>query len=465
MNLISSETKFNHVESNIKKALVIDEHLNDSSYMQDPVDGIEFNFCNSLSDAFNVLDNQYFNIVLCNMDASPKLLREFFQKYNQILPLIAFSSSDDPKLAYLAANLKAKDIIFSKQLDYKEVSQTLQRIMSEWVEEHKGMMIEQFLQDPQNRVILRELLFSDLPISQRIVSNCINEIQIDDSIRQAYDIKTNEILIKNPNILDTMVKMNIVVKEQIGQTLACLNCNSVNIHTNYYCNTCNSSKFKRKDLFIHALCNQVIPVKKYAQSGEIMCPHCLVYFDDTPSNGYNIKGFECTCCSKAFATPSISYSCNDCNYENFSLNSAKWVDLYEFRVREDYVNKIKNNFFLLMQLEEFLCKSGYKVKHHERLMNNDNSCGPFDLIAYSQMTTLIFITLTSDLNRDIEKIFEIEKLSAMISNEVKTFAISYSAPVRLIQNLLKRFNIVSVVETENKDIHSVIAQSVSPNIL
>ncbi|MDN5847299.1 MAG: hypothetical protein L0H53_13615, partial [Candidatus Nitrosocosmicus sp.] len=339
-----------------------------------------------------------------------------------------------------------------------------QRIRFEWVEEQKGRMIDQFLQEPENRVILRELLISDLPISQRIVSNCINEIQINDSIKKAYDIKTNEILIKNPDILDTMVKMNVVIKEHIGQTLACLNCNSVNIYTTYYCNNCNSSKFKRKDLFFHTPCNQIIPVKQYNQSGEILCPQCIICFEDTPSNCYNILGFECTDCNKAFATPSISYGCNDCNYEKFSLNSARWIELYKFRIRDDHVNRIKGNFFLLMQLEDFLGQSGYIVKHHERYIDNDITFGPFDLIAHSQIATLIFITLSNDLTRDIEKILEIEKLSTMSSKKVKTFAISFTPPVKSILNLLKKFNIVSVVEKENKDIQSVLIKSINSNV-
>lgn len=465
LNWSSYETDLNNIEQIRIKTIVIDEQLNESTYLQDATDSMEFTLCNSLSNAFNVLDNQNFDIALCNLNAPPKLLNEFFQKYVELLPIIAFSTSDDPRLAYVAANLKARDIIFSKRLNYKEISHTLQRIRLEWVEEQKGRMINQFLREPENRVILRELLISDLPISQRIFSRCINEIQLNDSIKKAYEIKTNEILIKNPSILDTMIKMNVVIKERTGQTIACLNCNSVNIYTNYYCNNCNSSKFKRKNLFFHVQCNQIIPVKQYNQSGEILCPQCIVYFKDIPSNCYTILGFECTYCSKTFATPSISYGCNDCNYEKFSLNSAKWIDLYEFRIRDEYVNRIKDNFFSLIQLEDFLCQSGYIVKYHERFMDNDNTFGPFDLIAYSQIATLIFITLNNDLTHDIEKILEIEKLSTMSSKKVKTFAISLSPPVKSILNLLQKFNIVSVVETGNKDIQSVLLNSINPNVL
>lgn len=461
MQWSSSQIDLNTVEFGKLRTLIVDEQFEESSYMDDAVEGIEYTLCNKISNAFDFLDKQNFDIILCNMNAPPKLLKDFFQKYNRILPMVAFSSTDDPKLAYVAANLKAKDFIFSKKLNYKEISQTLQKIRLEWVEEQQGMMLNHFLHDPRNRLILRELLVSDLPISQRIVSNCINEILIDDSIKKAYGIKTNEVLLKNPDILDTMVKMNVVVKEKIGQTIACLNCDSVNIHTNYYCSNCNSNRFKRKDLFFHQTCNQMISVKKYSDTGEILCPQCMVYFENTSSNCYNVLGFECVHCNKSFATPSTLFSCNNCNYEKFNLNSAKWVDLYKFRIRDEYVNKLKGNFFSLMQLEDFLNQSGFVVKHYEWHIENHNSFGPFDLIAYSPMTTFIFITLSNDLTHDIEKILEIEKLSTMSGKKIKTFAISKDPPVNSIQNLLKKFNITSVVEDETKDIQSILIKSVS----
>jgi hypothetical protein len=118
-----------------------------------------------------------------------------------------------------------------------------------------------------------------------------------------------------------------------------------------------------------------------------------------------------------------------------------------------------------MQLEDFLTQSGFTVKHYEHFIENKNSHGPFDLIAYSQMTTLIFITLGNDLTRDIEKILEIEKLPITPGKKVKTFAISSTSPVKSIKNLLKKFNITSLVEEENdKHIQNILMKSFTPNI-
>jgi hypothetical protein len=118
-----------------------------------------------------------------------------------------------------------------------------------------------------------------------------------------------------------------------------------------------------------------------------------------------------------------------------------------------------------MQIEDFLTQSGFTVKHYEHYIENQNSLGPFDLIAYSSMTTLIFITLGNDLTRDIEKILEIEKLPKTLTKKVKPFAIATSAPVRSIQNLLEKFNITPlIVDEDNNQIQNMLIKSFSPNI-
>ena len=62
-----------------------------------------------------------------------------------------------------------------------------------------------------------------------------------------------------------------------------------------------------------------------------------------------------------------------------------------------------------MQLEDFLTQSGFKVKHYDHFIENQNSYGPFDLIVYSPTTTFIFTTLGNYLTRNIEEILENEK--------------------------------------------------------
>ena len=50
-----------------------------------------------------------------------------------------------------------------------------------------------------------------MPITQRIISNCVNEVQINDPIKKAYNLKTNEILSENPHILDSLVKIDVAI--------------------------------------------------------------------------------------------------------------------------------------------------------------------------------------------------------------------------------------------------------------
>ena len=239
--------------------------------------------------------------------------------------------------------------------------------------------------------------------------------------RESYNIKTNDILSKDPHILDSLVKMDIVIKENIGQTLSCPNCDSVDIFANYSCNKCYGASFRRKNMCIHISCNQVIIKKKYNNSGGIFCPHCKVYFENDSSYSNTILGFECTNCNNSFIAPTVSHSCNNCNFEKFSVNTGKWIELYKFSVRQDYVNKIKDNFFSLMSVEDYLVQQNFVVQQHENIIFNENTYGPFDLVAYSDNLTLIIIALNNESNHDIDKILEIEKTVPIIKYKYQDF--------------------------------------------
>jgi hypothetical protein len=440
------------------KAVYVDEELSESTNFKDLSEVIDFTLCNSLTHAFDLMSDHKFDIALCSMIAPPKLLKEFFLRFSKILPIIAISPTDDPKLAYTAANLQARDFISTKNPNYEEIFQSLHRIRREWIEEQKEKKIELFLQYPQNRIVLKELLMSEMPITQRIISNCVNEVQINDAIKKAYNLKTNEILSENPHILDSLVRMDIVIMEHIGQTLSCPNCNSVNIFANYFCNKCNDASFRRKNMCIHITCNHVIIKKKYNHAGEIFCPNCQVYFENASRYCSNILGFECRNCTNSFVTPAVSYSCNNCNYEKFSVNMGKWIELYKFSINQDYVNKIKDNFFSLMFVEDYLALQDYVVQQHEKFIFNENTYGPFDLVAYSENLTIIIITLNNESNHDIDKILEIEKLSKLSNKNIKTFAITLSVPHEALLKLLNKFDIVPLLETQNQDLINTLSK-------
>lgn len=45
-----------------------------------------------------------------------------------------------------------------------------------------------FYDDTKNRIVLKELLITDLPITQRIISIRVSELQINEIIKKAYHI-------------------------------------------------------------------------------------------------------------------------------------------------------------------------------------------------------------------------------------------------------------------------------------
>jgi hypothetical protein len=137
---------------------------------------------------------------------------------------------------------------------------------------------------------------------------------------------------------------------------------------------------------------------------------------------------------------------------------GKWVELYKFSINQDYVNKIKDNFFSLMFVEDYLTHQNYVVQQQEKFIFNENTFGPFDLVAYSENLTLIIITLNNESNHDIDKILEIEKLSKLSNKNIKTFAITFSVPHESLLKLLKKFDIVPLLDTQNKDLINTLSK-------
>ena len=94
-----------------------------------------------------------------------------------------------------------------------------------------------------------------------------------------------------------------------------------------------------------------------------------------------------------------------------------------------------------MSVEDYLVQQNFVVQQHENIIFNENTYGPFDLVAYSDNLTLIIIALNNESNHDIDKILEIEKLSQLSNTNIKTFAITFY-PHEALLKLLRKFEIV-----------------------
>jgi CheY-like chemotaxis protein len=414
-------------------------------------ENIHITACDSLYLAFNIIESHNYDIVLCDMMASPEILKEFFSKYSQKMPVLAISSSMDPKMAYLAAKMGAKDYITKDKQELKSISKILHKVYLEWVKEREQKNSLSLLNDQNVRLVLKDLINTELPITQRIITSLESDIQINDTIINTYDIQANVILAKNPSILKSLIKLQFIKKDFVEQTLVCPNCKSINIFTHYFCDNCKKSNFISKEILLHNKCKQIIIDKKVHRHGQLYCLHCDVFFDNNSSECHNLNGHQCNTCNDIFIYPAISYTCNNCNQE-FNINEASWVELVRYSLQKDNINKIRKNIFLLRDLENFLNGFGFAIKQYEKFIDKDLSVGPFELVAYKNKEVLLFIILSNDLQYNLNQVFEMDFASKIKDKEIKSFAISFFEPQEVVLRLLKKFGIIPLVKEDIKDI-------------
>ncbi len=80
---------------------------------------------------------------------------------------------------------------------------------------------------------------------------------------KTYDIQANNILSNNPSIIQSLIKMQFISRDLIGQILGCPNCKSINIFAQYLYHNCNKGNFKKKEIRIHSNCGKIIDTKRF----------------------------------------------------------------------------------------------------------------------------------------------------------------------------------------------------------
>ena len=432
-----------YIDNDIAAQKVIINHTTDT---------IHINACDSLYSAYEILESKNFDVILCDMSVPQKQLKGFFNMFEQKIPIVAVSNTMDAKIAYLAAKMGAKDYILKKNNDLKNISRLLHKVYLEDIKEKEKNNSLQLLNDMNIRIVLRDLINTELPIIQRLNTSFENDILINETIKNAYNIQANDILSNNPHIVKTLIKMNFLDKEFIEQTVACPNCKSVNIFIHYSCDNCKNSNFKRYDAIQHIKCGHLMSNKKINKNGKVLCPNCKDFYEYNSSNFSSKPEYQCNICSNTFTIPSMSYGCNSCNTDKFSISDARWIELNKYKLKSDNINKIKSNLFLLHDLEKFFKDLEFSVKQYEKIVNEDHTLGPFEMIVFKDRYVFIFILLSNDLQHNLSKIFEIDYAVKFIDKEIKSFAIALSDTQEIVLKLLKKFNIIPIIKEDLQDI-------------
>ena len=88
----------------------------------------------------------------------------------------------------------AKDYINKNQEDLKSISKSLHKVYLNWIKDREKKNSMQLLNDPNIRIVLKDLINTELPITQRIRTYFTTDMQINDTIKNTYNIQANDIL-------------------------------------------------------------------------------------------------------------------------------------------------------------------------------------------------------------------------------------------------------------------------------
>jgi len=442
--------------------MYVDTKLNDYQHFFEPIKNeFDFLYCRSIVEAFQMIDLHKVDLILFDMmSAHHAAVNEFFKKFSDKIPIIALSASADPKIAYTAAKLNAIDFLHKGLQNFQQISIHIHRNQAEWKknrEEVKNMVL---LNDSANRKVIKDLINTELPITQRISSNLITEINLNEIVKNSYGIQSTDVINRNPKIMEVLAGMNLVDKVYKEQTLSCPNCNSVNLFAHYFCYKCKHSQFVKRSKIKHIACNCVMNNATFDHDNFIVCTNCMQSINKNSSEYEMIYNYECINCVDPFVLPSINYSCNDCNLEKFSLNEGKWTNLFQFNPNLKNLKRVRNTVWMFSDLEKYLEEQGFQVNKQDKLTSGILEHVTLELVAHKDNQILFFTFLNGDIQQDIKQILEVEQASKNIGRNkiLKSFAIFVDEPQDVTLKILEKCLIIPLIERKPLDIvHNIKA--------
>jgi hypothetical protein len=386
-----------------------------------------------------------FDIVVCNIIEKDILMNDFIISFSKRIPMVAICRPDNSQLIMNAAKVGVKYLVTADTFGIRFLSKTIHTAYSEWVKDMKRFSLRPVLENHFTRLVLRDMLLTELPIQQKIKSHFANELEINSVIKDSYDIKANEIIKSDFLPIDLLVKDKYLLKKKIKSTVVCPNCRSVDLDITYSCTKCKNVLFERytegyshQKCGFHGLRNAFIVGKRF------YCPSCRESISDFQSLKKE-SFFKCVACEEMFQTPKLKFKCNFCEFGPFEPIEGDLQTLFKFDLNPLLEKQFKKHFLILERLGVFLQQSGFIVSYDERPSDNLQSEIYYDLVAQKEDSKIIVVILSSTLEHNIELLYHIEYLK-IDGNNIFPIIVSLSEPNRLILNLLikhKMFNIIS----------------------
>lgn len=386
------------------------------------------------------------DLVLLDIPDISLKINEFFDSYSKYCPIVVLCDVDNLNLLSKVSKFPVKEIIPRNDWGIKFLTKGLHQTFANWHRGKQRDLLKPVLENMTIKTLIRDMLITEMPIEQKLHSVLVSEISLNPVIKSSYDLKANEIIGKDLTILDTLIKKQYLVKEQIKSTIICSNCNSFDLDQSYCCNNCFNKIFDFfENVLIHSKCDYTNFKSKFQirDDDKLHCPKCDN--DLLPEEFLIQNRYQCKKCQHFFLNPEITFLCNTCGYGPFSFLKSNLKILYKYKINSTYEKEFKKYFYLLHKLEDFLNKMNYYISLNEKIYGqNAYNNNTFDIIAKKKDKILGIVILTDELETNIEMIFALENLQKS-NPQFIPIVISLDEPNQVIYNLLLKFGIFLII--------------------
>jgi len=435
----------------LKVLLITSDNFLSNLMLENMDASIQMTLLNNYSKAFDLVQSTIFDVIICDILEDSTIAEDFILGYSKSIPMAVFYRPNDLQLVLKTAKLGIKYIISSDEMAIKYLAKTLHTIYSEWTRGEKKFLLKPVLEDPHMKIILHDMLLTELPIFQKIRSYFTIEVDINLVVKESYDLKVNELIKSNSDIIDSLVKEKFLIKNKVKNILACPNCDSIDLDVNYQCHTCDNKLFtKYEEVFVHENCGHKGLKHDFTTGSNYYCPKCnnrIANFDEWVSK----PSYYCQKCLIFFREPLTNFKCNFCDFGPFNHIEGRTKIVYRFDINPMLESEFKKNFFILEKVSGYLANLDYMLSFNEKSDTNITTDTLFDLVARKENQIIIFVILTSQLQYNIELLYQLEMLHSGSSN-VKPIVLSLNEPDQLIINILLKFKMFLIVSDNAKEI-------------
>ncbi len=268
------------------------------------------------------------------------LLKEVRKEDNEI-PFVILTGKGDEDIAIKALNLGA-DKYFKKRQDTKELYTSLAKTIKEIISEReKGEILQDFPSEVLD--LLRKMLDGE-------IGSLEPEIFVQDGSSTSYPDAEDILNLSSGEtveVLESLVRREILERKFFDQFLVCPSCASSNIKISSACPNCGSLRTQKKEIIEHLDCGYQAATQQFSEEdGRYLCPKCN---EELQAIGVDYSKMSdigtCESCGEIFDSPDYILRCDSCE-DKFRLEEGEEKNIYSYKLNEE--NKMK----LRMKLKE-----------------------------------------------------------------------------------------------------------------